>query len=227
MLLDRGLLDGECMTVTGKTLAENLREVGSYPPDQVIIRSFDQPIKPNSHLSILRGSLAPEGAVGKISGKDGLSFRGVARVFDSEDAAMEQIVGGVVSEGDVVVIRYEGPRGGPGMPEMLRPSSALVGRGLSGKVALVTDGRFSGGSRGFVVGHVCPEAAAGGPIAMVRDGDEIAIDSEDGSIELAVSPKELAVRAKSWHPPQPGTLHGVLARYGRHASPASLGAGLD
>ncbi len=226
-LLKRGLLDGDCMTVTGKTLAENLSDVAPYPSGQTIVRSFADPIKPSSHLAILRGNLAPDGAVGKISGRDGLRFRGRARVFDAENTAMEQIVAGTVCAGHVVVIRYEGPRGGPGMREMLRPSAALVGRGLSGKVALVTDGRFSGGSRGFVVGHVCPEAAVGGPIAVVRDGDPICIDAQAGTIELSITAEELADRLKNWAMPERAPLAGVLGRYGRQATSASLGATFD
>jgi dihydroxy-acid dehydratase len=227
-LLERGLLHGDCMTVTGRTLSENLLGVGAYPEGQTVIRPFDAPLKPCGHLAILRGNLAPEGAVGKISGKEGLSFRGPARVFDSEAEALDQIVAGAVVEGDIVVIRYEGPRGGPGMQEMLRPTAALVGRGLSGKVALVTDGRFSGGSRGFVVGHLCPEAAMGGPIAVVRNGDEILIDAKRESIELCISADELADRLERWDgPPNPCIRHGVLARFGRTAAPASEGASLD
>ncbi len=226
-LLEEGLLDGACATVTGKTLAENLADVGPYPPGQRVVRPLHDPIKADGHLVVLRGNLAPDGAVGKISGKEGLVFRGRAKVFDSEEEAMERIVGGAVREGDVVVIRYEGPRGGPGMREMLSPTSALVGRGLNGEVALVTDGRFSGGSRGFVVGHVCPEAAVGGPLAAVRDGDEIAIDAERGSIELVVAPSEIAERLEAWVPRDPPRRSGALARYGRHASPASEGASLD
>jgi dihydroxy-acid dehydratase len=227
-LLERGLLHGDCMTVTGRTLSENLLGVGAYPEGQTVIRPFDAPLKPCGHLAILRGNLAPEGAVGKISGKEGLSFRGPARVFDSEAEALDQIVAGAVVEGDVVVIRYEGPRGGPGMQEMLRPTAALVGRGLSGTVALVTDGRFSGGSRGFVVGHLCPEAAMGGPIAVVRNGDEILIDAKRESIELCISADELADRLERWDgPPNPCIRHGVLARFGRTAASASEGASLD
>lgn len=242
-LLERDLLDGDCLTVSGRTLAENLAEVDpypAYPGSQTVMRPFDDPLKDSGHLVILHGNLAPDGAVGKISGRQGLSFRGVARVFDSEAEALDQIVVGAVGEGDVVVIRYEGPRGGPGMQEMLRPTAALVGLGLSGKVALLTDGRFSGGSRGFVVGHLCPEAAVGGPIAVVRDGDEISIDAERGAIELCIPVQEMAERLRNWRPrisPHASdSAHqatgrserrGVLARYGRHAAPASQGATLD
>lgn len=225
-LLDRGLLDGDCLTVTGKTLASNLENAGRYPDGQTTVRPFDAPLQPSGHLTILRGSLAPDGAVGKLSGREGVSFRGPARVYDSEPAALDGIVAGEVREGEVVVIRYEGPRGGPGMQEMLRPTSALVGCGLNGKVALVTDGRFSGGSRGFVVGHVCPEAAVGGPIALVRNGDEIAIDGTRGEIELVVPAAELEDRRAVWRSPTPRATGGVLARYARLAAPASDGAGM-
>ncbi len=225
-LLDRGLLDGDCLTVTGGTLSENLAGVGSYPHGQTTIRPFENPLQPRGHLAILRGNLAPDGAVGKISGAEGRAFRGRAKVFESEADAMERIVAGGVADGDVVVIRYEGPRGGPGMQEMLRPTSALVGRGLVGRVALVTDGRFSGGSRGFVVGHVCPEAAVGGPIAVVREGDEISIDANRESIELCIPTAELRGRLAAWRPRPASGLRGVLGRYGRHAMSASQGASL-
>ncbi|MDJ0852683.1 MAG: dihydroxy-acid dehydratase [Myxococcota bacterium] len=226
-LLERGLLRGDCPTVTGRTLAENLADATGYPGGQDVVRPFDRPLRPRGHLAILRGSLAPDGAVGKISGQEGLSFRGPAKVFDSEAEALDCILAGAVGEGDVVVIRHEGPRGGPGMQEMLRPTSALVGRGLCGRVALVTDGRFSGGSRGFVVGHVCPEAALGGPIAGVRDGDEIAIDAERGAIDLCIPPAELAERLARWQAPAARGGRGVLGRYGRLARPASEGASFD
>ena len=225
-LLERGLLHGECRTITGRTLGENLQDVAPYDENQTVIRPFEEPLVPRGHLAILRGNLAPDGAVGKISGNEGYAFRGPARVFDSEDAAMTAIESGRVREGDVVVIRYEGPRGGPGMQEMLRPTAALVGRGLVGRVALVTDGRFSGGSRGFVVGHVCPEAALGGPIAAVRDGDGIAIDAERGSVDLQVSDAVLASRLASWVAPAPRVRGGVLGRYARSATSASEGATL-
>ena len=176
-LLDRGLLHGDAMTVTGKTLADNLRDVQDYPPDQQVIRSLDHPIKKDSHLVVLGGNLAPDGAVAKISGKEGESFTGKARVFDREEDALAAILAGRIKKGDVVVIRYEGPRGGPGMREMLSPTSAIMGRGLGSDVALVTDGRFSGGTHGFVVGHITPEAFAGGPLALVKNGDGITIDA--------------------------------------------------
>ncbi|GMW05794.1 MAG: dihydroxy-acid dehydratase [Gammaproteobacteria bacterium] len=224
MLLDAGLLHGKCMTVTGKTLAENLATAGQYPVGQKIIRSFDNPVKKDSHLVVLYGNLAPEGAVAKISGKEGLSFRGRARAFGSEEAASRAILAGDVVAGDVVVIRYEGPRGGPGMREMLSPTSAIMGRGLGDKVALITDGRFSGGSHGFVVGHVTPEAACAGPIALIEDGDQILIDAVARTIDLAVSSDVLDQRRKRWSPPTDKPPKGVLSKYARLVSSASLGA---
>jgi dihydroxy-acid dehydratase len=226
-LLDRGLLHGECLTVTGKTLAQNLRSVKPYPKNQDIVHAFDDPIKPDSHLVVLYGNVAPEGSVAKITGKEGLSFTGRARVFDGEENALQAILDGVVVEGDVVVIRFEGPKGGPGMREMLSPTSAIAGRGLAGKVALITDGRFSGGSRGFVVGHIAPEAAVGGPIGLVRDGDEITIDAVQREIRCNVSDAELAERRKSWKAPEPYARRGVLAKYARSVSSASQGAVTD
>jgi dihydroxy-acid dehydratase len=193
-LLDAGLLHGECLTVTGRTLAENLRDVADYPPGQDIVRPLANPIKKDSHLVVMHGNLAPEGAVAKISGKEGLRFSGTARVFDGEERATAAILGGKVKPGDVVVIRYEGPRGGPGMREMLSPTGAIMGRGLGDKVALITDGRFSGGSHGFVVGHISPEAALGGPIGLLRDGDEIAIDAVKRTLEIKLSAAELRRR---------------------------------
>lgn len=225
-LLDRGLLDGDVPTVTGRTLAENLEGAEPYPEGQSVMRPFEDPIQPCGHLAILRGTLAPEGAVGKISGREGRRFRGPARVFESESETMEAIAAGRLEEGDVVVVRGEGPRGGPGMQEMLRPSSALVGAGLAGKVAMVTDGRFSGGSRGFVVGHVSPEAVLGGPIALVHDGDVIAIDADAGTVDLEVEAAELARRRDAWRP-APVRAQGVLGRYARLAGPASRGATLE
>ncbi|NDD75632.1 MAG: dihydroxy-acid dehydratase [Gammaproteobacteria bacterium] len=226
-LLDHGLLHGDCLTVTGRTVAENLRGVRDYPADQKIIRSFDAPIKKDSHLVVMRGNVAPDGAVAKISGKEGLSFEGRARVFDGEEAATRAILGGKVKAGDVVVIRYEGPVGGPGMREMLSPTGAIMGRGLGDKVALITDGRFSGGSHGFVVGHIAPEAALGGPIALLRDGDRLTIDARKRSIDMAVSATELRARQKKWRAPKPYTNRGVLAKYARLVSSASEGAVTD
>jgi len=226
-LLQEGLLHGDCLTVTGATLAENLRNVAEYPEGQEIVRAMNDPIKKDSHLVILYGNLAPEGAVAKITGKEGLSFRGEARVFDSEEAASEGILSGKVKAGDVVVIRYEGPRGGPGMREMLSPTSAIMGKGLGRDVALITDGRFSGGSHGFVVGHLSPEAALGGPLALVKTGDGITIDAQRREITLHVAAAELKKRRKSWIAPKPYARRGALAKYSREVSSASLGAVTD
>jgi dihydroxy-acid dehydratase len=223
-LLDAGLIHGECLTVTGRTVAENLAAARPYPRDQAIVRPLDNPIKPESHLAILYGNLAPEGAVAKISGQEGLRFEGRARVFDSEDLALRSILDGGVVAGDVVVIRFEGPKGSPGMPEMLSPTGAIVGRGLGDKVALITDGRFSGGSHGFVVGHVTPEAAVGGPIAIVADGDRIVIDARKKTIELALSADAIAARLRAWAPPPPKADRGLLAKYAQLVGPASEGA---
>jgi dihydroxy-acid dehydratase len=226
-LLDAGMLHGDCLTVTGKTLAENLREVEPYPADQEIVRPLDNPIKKDSHLVILYGNLAPEGAVAKITGKEGLRFKGRARVFNSEEKSLQGILAGKVKPGDVVVIRYEGPKGGPGMREMLSPTGAIIGRGLGGSVALITDGRFSGGSHGFVVGHVSPEAAVGGPLALVVTGDEITIDAERREIALHVSAAELKRRRRAWIAPKPYARRGALAKYSKTVSSASLGAVTD
>jgi len=227
ILLDAGLLHGGCLTVSGRTLGEDLADVAPYPAGQDIVRGLDNPIKPDSHLVILKGNLAPAGAVAKISGKEGERFVGRARVFGSEQDALQAILAGGIVAGDVVVIRYLGPKGAPGMPEMLSPTGAIIGRGLGDSVALITDGRFSGGSHGFVVGHVAPEAAAGGPIAAVEDGDEIEIDARRREITLRVDPAELDRRLADWRPPageKPGT---VLGKYGRLVSCASRGAVLS
>ena len=226
-LLAAGLLDGNCLTVTGRTLKQNLAKVNAYPRNQNIIRPLNRPIKKDGHLVILRGNLAPEGAVAKITGKEGLHFKGRAIVFESEEEALKRILDGTVRAGHVVVIRYEGPRGGPGMREMLSPTSAIIGRGLGNEVALITDGRFSGGSHGFVIGHITPEAFCGGPIAVVCDGDPIAIDSEKRVIKLGVSKVELKARLDAWRPPQPRYTRGVLAKYARQVSSATLGAVTD
>ena len=226
-LLERGLLHGDAMTVTGRTLAENLRDVDDYPANQQIIKSLDQPIKKQSHLVILGGNLAPEGAVAKITGKEGESFSGKARVFDREEDALAAILAGRVKNGDVVVIRYEGPRGGPGMREMLSPTSAIMGRGLGSEVALITDGRFSGGTHGFVVGHITPEAFAGGPLALVKNGDVITIDARRRTLTLDVASQELAARRKAWKPRKPRYARGVLAKYAKLVSTASTGAVTD
>ncbi|MGO3700363.1 MULTISPECIES: dihydroxy-acid dehydratase [Halomonas] len=226
-LLEAGLLHGDCLTVTGQTLAENLAGVEAYPDDQKIIAPLDKPIKTESHLRILYGNLAPEGAVAKISGKEGTRFSGTARVFGSEEEAQARINDGTVVAGDVVVIRYEGPKGGPGMREMLTPTSAIMGRGLGNDVALITDGRFSGGSHGFVVGHVAPEAFDGGPLALVENGDLITIDAEADTIEVQLSDEELATRRAAWQQPAPRYTRGVLAKYARLVSSASTGAVTD
>lgn len=226
-LLDAGFLHGDCLTVTGKTLRQNLARVKPYPQGQDIVRPLTHPIKPESHLVVLYGNLAPEGAVAKITGKEGLSFTGRARVFDGEEATLQAILDGTVQAGDVLVIRYEGPRGGPGMREMLSPTAAIMGKGLGDKVALITDGRFSGGSHGFVVGHVSPEAALGGPLGLVRDGDSISIDATRRELTLHVPAAELKQRRAQWQPRAPYATRGVLAKYAELVSSASLGAVTD
>ena len=223
-LLDRGLLHGDCMTVTGRSVAENLADAVPYPAGQAIVRSFDDPIKAESHLVVLYGNLAPTGAVAKITGKEGLRFTGRARVFESEESCLQAILDGGIPPGSVIVIRYEGPKGGPGMREMLSPTSAIMGRGLGDSVALITDGRFSGGSHGFVVGHVTPEAAVGGPIALVEDGDEITIDAETREIRLHAGDAILERRRKTWRPPASEEPRGVLAKYRRLVGSAAEGA---
>jgi dihydroxy-acid dehydratase len=223
MLLDKGLLHGDCMTVTGKTLEQNLKGVKPYPKNQDIVHSIDDPIKADGHLVILYGNLAPEGAVAKITGKEGTKFSGTARVFASEEDALQR----TIRKGDVIVIRYEGPRGGPGMREMLAPTSAVSGKGLGEHVALITDGRFSGGSHGFVVGHITPEAQVGGPIALIKNGDTISIDAIKRRITLEISDAEMARRRKAWKKPKPRYTRGVLAKYASHVSSASLGAVTD
>ncbi|MGI9224364.1 MAG: dihydroxy-acid dehydratase [Woeseiaceae bacterium] len=223
-LLDRGLLRGDCMTVTGRTLAENLAEVSDYPPGQDIVRDFDNPIKPDSHLAVLYGNLAPEGAVAKISGKEGLRFAGKARVFHSEEDALQSILNDDIESGDVVVIRYEGPKGGPGMREMLSPTGAIMGKGLGAEVALITDGRFSGGSHGFVVGHISPEAAVGGPIALIEDGDAIEIDAQQQQINVEIDSEEMRRRRAAWNRPATSVRRGALAKYRAEVSSASEGA---
>jgi len=224
MLLDGGLLHGDCLTVTGATLAENLAQIGMYIAEQDIVRPLSNPLKKNSHLVVLYGNVAAEGAVAKITGKEGLRFAGRARVFDGEERATQAILSGKVKAGDVVVIRYEGPRGGPGMREMLSPTGALMGRGLGDKVALITDGRFSGGSHGFVVGHISPEASVGGTIALLRTGDPIVIDAVRRQINVNLSAAELRIRKKAWKPPKPFSTSGVLGKYARLVGSASSGA---
>ena len=223
-MLDRGLLHGDCLTVTGKTLAENLADVADYPAGQDVVRDFDDPIKPDSHLAILYGNLAPEGAVAKITGKEGLRFEGTARVFASEEEALRAILDDEIKAGDVVVVRYEGPRGGPGMREMLSPTGAIMGKGLGNDVALITDGRFSGGSHGFVVGHVSPEAAVGGPIGLIEEGDRIVIDAQTRELNVDLDDAELERRRAGWRSPETTIRRGALAKYRACVSSASEGA---
>jgi dihydroxy-acid dehydratase len=224
MLLERGLLHGDCLTVTGATLAENLAGAARYPAGQDVVRGFDDPIKRDSHLVVLYGNLSPTGAVAKISGKEDLSFSGRARVFESEETCLQAILDGGIAPGSVIVVRYEGPKGGPGMREMLSPTAAIMGRGLGDSVALVTDGRFSGGSHGFVVGHVTPEAAVGGPLALVAEGDGITIDAVARELRLEVDEATLAARRAAWIPPPLEVTPGVLAKYRRLVGSAAQGA---
>ncbi len=226
-MLEAGMLNGDCLTVTGQTLEENLKDVEPYPADQKIIYPLDKPIKKDSHLKILRGNLAKEGSVAKITGKEGLSFTGSARVFNSEEETVQAIYNSEIKEGDVIVVRYEGPIGGPGMREMLKPTSAIMGMGLGDKVAFITDGRFSGGSHGFVVGHVTPEAAKGGLIALIEDGDEITIDAEKGTLDAKLSSEEIELRKEKWKNPKPIPKKGVLAKYAKTVKSASEGAVTD
>jgi len=223
-LLDAGLLHGDCLTVTGATVADNLQKVGMYLAGQTIIRPLSDPLKKDSHLVVMYGNVAQEGAVAKITGKEGLQFRGRARVFDGEERATQAILAGKIRAGDVVVIRYEGPRGGPGMREMLSPTGAIMGRGLGDKVALITDGRFSGGSHGFVVGHISPEAAVGGTIGLLRNGDTLVIDASRRRIDVNLSAAQLRIRRKAWKPRKPFAASGVLAKYSRLVGSASFGA---
>ncbi|HLE25103.1 MAG TPA: dihydroxy-acid dehydratase [Thermodesulfobacteriota bacterium] len=227
MLLDEGLLHGDCLTVTGKTVVENLKDVKHYPNGQEIVASFNNPIKKDSHIVILYGNLAKGGAVAKITGKEGLSFTGKAVVFDSEEACLKAILDGRVKKGHVIVIRYEGPKGGPGMREMLSPTSAVMGKGLGQDVALITDGRFSGGSHGFVVGHITPEAYEGGVIAVVKNGDIISIDAKKREINLLVPEKEIKRRLNALKRPKPKETRGALAKYARLVTSASEGAVTD
>ena len=224
MLLDAGMLHGDCLTVTGKTVSENLKDVQPYLEDQKIIMPLNNPIKKDSHLRILRGNLAPEGSVAKITGKEGLTFQGKAKTFACEEDALQAVLNDKIIEGDVIVIRYEGPKGGPGMREMLAPTSAVMGKGLGGKVALITDGRFSGGTHGFVVGHITPEAFSGGILAVVEDGDEILIDTENNLLELLVDKSIIDQRLSNWQKPKPRYTKGVLAKYAKLAQSASRGA---
>ena len=227
LMLENGLLHGDCLTVTGKTLEENLQEVLPYPDGQKIILPFSKPVKDSSHLRVLYGNLAPEGAVAKITGKEGTLFTGNAKVFNSEEDGMAAILEKKITEGDVVVIRFEGPQGGPGMREMLKPTSAIMGQGLGDKVAFITDGRFSGGTHGFVVGHISPEAEMGGPIALIQDGDEITIDANADILSLNISDEEMKKRSESWKNPNLSPKSGVLAKYKKTVQSASKGAITD
>jgi dihydroxy-acid dehydratase len=226
-LLAAGLLHGDCLTVTGKTLAENLALAPDYPAGQDMIHDLTNPIKKDSHLVVLYGNLATEGAVAKITGKEGLVFTGTAKVFNAEEQALQAILDGSIVKGDVIVIRYEGPKGGPGMREMLSPTSAIMGKGLGKEVALITDGRFSGGTHGFVVGHITPEAFVGGTLALVENGDSITIDAESNQLTLHVNEHELARRFENWQQPEPRYTRGVLAKYAKLVNSASLGAVTD
>ena len=227
LLLEAGLLDGSCLTVTGKTLEENLRDLPGLSAGQQIVRALKDPIKASGHIQILKGNVAPEGAVAKITGKEGLRFSGPANVFDSEEEMLHALERGDISKGEVLVIRYEGPKGGPGMPEMLTPTSAVMGAGLGKDVALITDGRFSGGSHGFIVGHVTPEAQEGGPIALLRKGDRVTIDASANRISVDVADDEMQARRKAWTMPPYKAERGTLAKYIRLVKNASLGCVTD
>ncbi len=227
MLLEQGVIDGDCLTVTGRTMAENLADLPGLAEGQLVVAPWDSPVKESGHIQILRGNLAPEGAVAKITGKEGLSFTGTALPYDSEEDMLAALERGEIGPGSVIIIRYEGPKGGPGMPEMLTPTSAIMGAGLGQDVALITDGRFSGGSHGFIMGHVCPEAQEGGPIALVEPGDRISIDAVARTITLDVPEAELADRRAAWTPPPLKATRGTLARYIRTVSTASTGCVTD
>jgi len=227
MLLDQGLLHGDCLTVTGKTVKENLQNINGYTKEQSIIMGLDKPIKNSSHLRILYGNLSPEGAVAKITGKEGTSFSGIAKVYNSEEDGLKAILDKTIQPGDVIIIRYEGPKGGPGMREMLKPTSAIMGQGLGDKVAFLTDGRFSGGTHGFVVGHITPEAFDGGPLALVENGDRITIDADKDLLSIDISDEDLAKRKSEWINPITHPKKGVLAKYAKSVKSASLGAITD
>lgn len=226
-LLEAGLIDGDCLTVTGRTLSENLKDLPGLKEGQEIIRPIDNPIKSSGHLRVLRGNVAPDGSVAKITGKEGLQFSGPARVYDSEEDMLAGLEAGEIQKGEVVIIRYEGPKGGPGMPEMLTPTSAIMGAGLGADVALLTDGRFSGGSHGFIVGHITPEAQVGGPLALIQTGDVITIDAETNRIDAAVSDEELSDRRQSWQAPPYRVTRGTLYKYIKNVSTASEGCVTD
>tara|TARA_X000001036_G_scaffold133120_1_gene125966 strand:- start:5547 stop:7208 length:1662 start_codon:yes stop_codon:yes gene_type:complete len=227
MLLDQGLLHGDCLTVTGKTVKENLQNINGYTKEQSIVMGLDKPIKNTSHLRILYGNLSPEGAVAKITGKEGTSFSGIAKVYNSEEDGLKAILDKAIQPGDVIIIRYEGPKGGPGMREMLKPTSAIMGQGLGDKVAFLTDGRFSGGTHGFVVGHITPEAFDGGPLALVENGDKITIDADKDLLSIDISDEDLAKRKSKWTNPVNHPKKGVLAKYAKSVKSASLGAITD
>jgi dihydroxy-acid dehydratase len=227
LLLENGLIDGACLTVTGKTVAENLADLPGLAQGQRVIRPLDDPIKSTGHIQIMKGNLAPGGAVAKITGKEGLKFSGPARVYDSEEDMLAALENDQIKKGDVVIIRYEGPQGGPGMPEMLTPTSAIMGAGLGSDVALITDGRFSGGSHGFIVGHVVPEAQQGGPIALVRDADRIVLDAEANILSVDISDAELARRREAWKMPPYKATRGTLYKYIKTVASASEGCVTD
>jgi dihydroxy-acid dehydratase len=227
MLLEHGLIDGSCKTVTGKTLAENLAPLPGLKKGQTIVHSLDKPLKATGHIRIMRGNLCPDGAVAKITGKEGLVFTGTARCFDSEEDMLHAMERKEIAKGDVIIIRYEGPQGGPGMPEMLTPTSAIMGAGLGADVALITDGRFSGGSHGFIVGHVTPEAQVGGPIALVQNGDKITLDAEANTIMVDVSDAEFEKRRKAWKAPAFKATRGTLYKYIKNVKSASEGCVTD
>lgn len=226
-LLEAGMIHGDCLTVTGKTMAENLTDLPGLKEGQDVIRPLSVPIKPSGHLQILKGNLAPLGSVAKITGKEGLKFTGRARVYDAEEDMLKALEDGKIVKGDVIIIRYEGPKGGPGMPEMLTPTSAIMGAGLGNDVALLTDGRFSGGSHGFIIGHICPEAQEGGPIAFVEDGDVIDIDASERLIHLQVSDAEMEVRKAKWSMPPYKATSGTLRKFIKNTTHASLGCTTD
>lgn len=227
LLLEEGLIKGDCMTVTGKTLAENLAELPGLSEGQEVVRPVSDPLKATGHIRIMRGNFCPDGAVAKITGKEGLEFTGIANCFDSEEEMLAALEQNKINKGDVVIIRYEGPQGGPGMPEMLTPTSAIMGAGLGKDVALVTDGRFSGGSHGFIVGHVTPEAQAGGPIALVQNGDKLTLDAEANTITVDISDKEFAARRKAWKAPEYKATRGTLYKYIKNVKSASEGCVTD
>jgi dihydroxy-acid dehydratase len=227
MLLEEGLLNGDCITVTGKTLGENVRDLPGLKSGQEIVHPRSRPLKASGHIQILKGNLAPEGAVAKITGKEGLRFSGPAKAYDSEEDMLHALERGEIKKGDVIVIRYEGPKGGPGMPEMLTPTSAIMGAGLGKDVALITDGRFSGGSHGFIVAHITPEAQEGGPIALVQTGDNITIDATENLLHMDVSDNDLAARKARWTMPPYKSERGTLAKYIRLVKNASFGCVTD